>query len=182
LERLLILWHPFCPYVTEVLWEEFKTKELLMVQQWPKVAIRDSLLATRDFKTIKEVVTAIRNIRSEHKIDPKKVYSCSIQTENQQVISNNQAIIEGLAKVKITPKCSGLVIHTYEAEIVLDITQNKTAVKNQQKEIVNLKRYIEIQEKKLVNKEFIKKAPKAVVEQEKEKLQQAQEKLNKLIN
>ena len=36
LERLLKLWHPFLPYVTEVIWKQFNTQTLLMVEYWPQ--------------------------------------------------------------------------------------------------------------------------------------------------
>ncbi|MBU1131525.1 valine--tRNA ligase [Patescibacteria group bacterium] len=185
LERLLILWHPFCPYVTEVLWDEFKPGELLMIQKWPCVNDQKSAIdnqVKKDFSLIQKIITSIRNTRAENKIDPKKVYSCLIRTKKNMLIEENKAVIEGLAKVRITPKCSGIEIHLNEAEIVLDIKENNELKKNKEKEIVNLKRYIEIQEQKLANQNFTSKAPQEVIRQEKEKLEQARDKLDKLLS
>jgi valyl-tRNA synthetase len=37
LKNLLILWHPFIPFVTEAIWGKFNNK-LLMVENWPKMS------------------------------------------------------------------------------------------------------------------------------------------------
>jgi len=187
LEKLLILWHPFCPFVTEVLWDEFRIGTLLMVQEWPEVkeqSARNNQQGTisKEFGILQEIVTAIRNMKAENKISPKKVYGCSIKSKYQKLIEENKLVIEGLAKIKITPKNTGLPISLSHTEIILDITQNKDVKKNNEKETINLKRYIEIQENKLVNQAFIKKAPKEVIDKEKGKLQEAKERLEKLLS
>ena len=121
-------------------------------------------------------------MKAENKISPKKVYGCSIKSKYQKLIEENKLVIEGLAKIKITPKNTGLPISLSHTEIILDITQNKDVKKNNEKETINLKRYIEIQENKLVNQAFIKKAPKEVIDKEKGKLQEAKERLEKLLS
>jgi valyl-tRNA synthetase len=75
-----------------------------------------------------------------------------------------------------------LKINLSRAEIILDINKNKALARNSKKEIVNLKRYIEIQEAKLNNQGFVNKAPKEVVEQERRKLTEAKNKLIKLTS
>ena len=180
LEKLLILWHPFCPFVTEVIWEQLHPNNLLMVECWPKVELRIANRESRSFKLIQEIVTAIRNARAERKINLKTVCDCSIVSAKEKLITENQSVIEGLAKVKIKNQVSGFKIHLSEAEITLAIDENEGLAKNRLKEIENLEYYVKLQEIKLKNKEFIKKAPPAVVEQERAKLEQAQAKLLKL--
>jgi len=185
LERLLVLWHPFCPYVTEVVWSQFESDELLMVKAWPRVEdqrskIKDQKSKIEDFELIQEIVSAIRNSRSEHKVNPKKVFTCSITSPHQKLIEENKHIIEGLGKVRITPKSPGIKLSVKSADVTLDIMVNKDVLKNKEKEIKNLERYINIQEAKLNNQEFAKKAPKEVVLAEKAKLDQAKEILAKL--
>jgi len=186
LERLLILWQPFCPFVTEVLWQEFKGEDLLLIQNWPKAttALKPKAVGRiqKDFSFIQGIIAAIRNIRAENKIDPKKIYGCVIKSQNDQLVQENKSVIEGLARVKINANGAGLKIYLAEAEIVLDIKENGELKKQRQKEIVNLNRYIEIQQQKLANKNFINKAPAAVVEQERAKLTQAQQQLKKLLD
>ncbi len=181
LEKLLILWHPFCPFITEVIWEIFKTDKLLMIKEWPEIKKQDIKNKIQDeFEKVQEIVSAIRNTRAEHLANPKKVYGCSIKTSKKKVIEENKNIIEALAKIKIIPKATGVAINLAWADMILDIKENREVAKNKAKETVNLERYIQIQEAKLRNKDFTKKAPPKVVEEEKEKLSQAKEKLAKL--
>jgi valyl-tRNA synthetase len=37
LKNLLILWHPFSPFVSEKIWEQIDSSNLLMVQKWPEL-------------------------------------------------------------------------------------------------------------------------------------------------
>jgi len=181
LEKLLVLWHPFCPYVTEVLWEQFKSDDLMMVKVWPeKSRVKDQRSKIKDFVLIQDIISAIRNARSEHKANPKKVFICSIVSKQQKLIEENKDVIEGLAKIRITPKSPGIKLSVNSADVTLDIMVNKDVVKNKEKEIKNIERYINIQEAKLNNKEFSKKAPEEVILTEKEKLKSAKEKLEKL--
>ena len=181
LAKLLVLWHPFCPFVTEVLWRNFNSNELLMIQNWPEAGQSAGLAKEqKDFALVQELVTAIRNTRAEHQANPKKTFSCSIESSKQKIIDDNREVIEGLAKIKVTPKASGVAIHLAWADLILDIKENKAVARNKAKEIVNLERYIQIQETKLNNKEFVKKAPQQVIEAEQEKLGQARERLSKV--
>ena len=181
LERLLVLWHPFCPYVTEVIWEQFGSGELIMVKAWPQATKQQSNKATKqDFSLIQDVVSIIRNARAEHKVEPKKIYTCSIRSAEQKLIEENNQVIEGLAKVRITPKSPGIQLHTTSADIVLDIKENQETKKSKDKKISNLVRYIQIQENKLKNKDFINKAPQAVIAAEEDKLSRAREQLSLL--
>ncbi len=181
LEKLLILWHPMCPYITEVIWEQFKSQELLMIKKWPEpIKIKEKEI--KEFNLIQGIISTIRNARAEHKANTKKTYSCTIATKNQKLINENKEIIESLAKVKITPKSPGLKLHFAKADIILDINENPEVKKNKEKSLTNLERYISIQEKKLSNKKFVKNAPKEIIFKEEEKLKQAKAELERLMN
>jgi len=97
LERLLILWHPFVPFVTEEIWFNLDPHNLLIVQYWPKVSDQelfsdikdreyheetDKLLAYDEilypFWKMEEIVMNIRNLRADFKIEPVKKVSVTI--------------------------------------------------------------------------------------------------------
>ena len=179
LERLLILWHPFCPFVTEVLWQNL-SPEPLIIQSWPSLAGKIKKPALTEFAYIQALVSAIRNARAEHRVNPKKIFTCAIETDRHQLVAGNQKIIEGLAKVRLTPKSPGLKLSVGSANITLDIKINQEVFKTRAKELKNLERYINIQEAKLANKEFTGKAPATVIMGEQAKLAQAQDRFKKL--
>jgi valyl-tRNA synthetase len=88
LDRSLRLLHPFCPFITEVLWAELAKVappgparslgkesggegELLVRARWPEVsAERISLELEARFAIIFEAVRAVRNIRQKNQIKP----------------------------------------------------------------------------------------------------------------
>jgi len=198
LEKLLILWHPFCPFVTEVIWQEFHQGELLMVQQWPACHALRSIAGrpayplaiakasagrpkSSDFKLIQEMVSAIRNVRAEQQIEPKKILNCAIISKEKSLIKESSHLIEGLAKVKIVTQTSGAKIHLAKAEVILEMPVNEQASQAKEKEIASLINYLESQRAKLDNGDFLKKAPQAVIQKERAKLLAAEIKLNKLL-
>lgn len=78
-ENLLKMWHPFIPFVTERMWDNYGKEKLLLIEKWPEaetythinnVTIQSS--NERLFDIVKEIIIAIRNGRLENKIDPKK--------------------------------------------------------------------------------------------------------------
>ncbi|MDP2587058.1 MAG: valine--tRNA ligase [Candidatus Komeilibacteria bacterium] len=178
LEKLLILWHPFCPFVTEAIWSEMGKKTLLMIERWPKVLVKKQA-ASHDFELIQQAVTAIRNIRSERQISPKEILDCSIKT-SVKAVKDNLSLLAGLAGLKIAASVKGITVNSTKVEITLAVQANAELDKKRAAEAMQLRQYIEVQQRKLKNQVFVSRAPKEVILKEKEKLKQAQEKLQKL--
>lgn len=205
LQSLLKLWHPFIPFVTEEIWSKFSDAGMLMIESWPeseakKVGLMDKIKGAlhlsesetpKDFDLIKEVIVALRNLRSENKVDAGKwVKAMIIAGNNQELINSQKEVVMKLARLEeLTaveagkkPKGSavsvvgGLEIYLDLAGLI-DIEAEKARL---EKEIVETEKYLKGLEIKLSNDEFVKNAPEAVVGKEKEKLAEAQEKFNKL--
>ncbi|MFA5062211.1 MAG: valine--tRNA ligase [Patescibacteria group bacterium] len=196
LNTILKLWHPYMPFVTETVWKEvYGQDNLLMVEKWPIAQTKSK--ADKEVikfeKIIQPIVTGIRALRADYKIEPGKKLSAHISAgtevktikEKEQVIKNlarleNLEIKEKLNKPK---DAIGFVISGIEVYIDLSgavDVEKETARIN--KETADLKKYISGLENKLANKDFIKNAPKEVIAKEKEKLNEAKEKMNKLTN
>ncbi len=200
LGKLLILWHPFIPFVTEEIWSNLESKELLLVQQWPSFAeamegtglndkINNEILYP--FWKFEEIVMTIRNLRADFKVDPAKKVAVSIISKNLEKIKLDEqkeaimflARLDKLEVEKAKPKNS--VSHVLEGvgeiclhlEGLVDIKKEKERIES---EIDSVAGYIKSLELKLKNKEFVKKAPKEVVEKEEFKLKEQKEKLEKL--
>ena len=191
LNTILKLWHPFMPFVTEAIWEEIYEKEnILMVEKWPVPAKVSQGKQIKDFEILKNIITGIRALRAEYKIEPAKKLNVYIFGKNAGLVKSNSEVISFLARIdnlnisnkkKAVAQAVGFVAGGYEIFVdlagVVDFSKEKERI---QKEIDAAAPYVGSVEKKLSNKEFVKNAPKEVVEGEKKKLEEAKEKLEKL--
>ncbi|MFZ2193375.1 MAG: valine--tRNA ligase [Candidatus Moraniibacteriota bacterium] len=177
LEKILKLWHPFMPFVTEKIWQDsFSGKKIMMIEKWPasdKKLINKK--TEKEFRNLQEIIGKIRNIRSSYRIAPSEI----INTFSQKL--KNQEITEKLGRVKFGEKIKqGIEISEKNIRIVLDIAELidiEKEKKNFAKEIANLENLIAKNEALLKNKNFIASAPKEIVEINKTKLKEYKEKV-----
>lgn len=110
LTQLLKLWHPFTPFVTEVLWREAfgDSAGMLMVAKWPKQLPIQDETAEAGFKVIQDVVTAMRTYRAEQKVPTDTVLEVAIAGSRAALVSSHHILIEGLrTKVKLGDSFTG---------------------------------------------------------------------------
>ncbi|MDD3006321.1 MAG: valine--tRNA ligase [Candidatus Pacebacteria bacterium] len=191
LERLLIVLHPFAPYVTEEIWKDFETGELLMVQKWPETVALQKEDTKANFEIVKDIITGIRNIRAEYKIEPKKkVKVVIVSVEKKDLIVAQVEIIKFLGRVEdlevaetfakkegmAVAVLSGVEIYV-SLEGLVDMEKEK---QNLLKEKQNLTAFVSNLQKKLGNETFVSKAPDNIIEAEKGKLSESMEKLAKI--
>ncbi|MBU1179701.1 class I tRNA ligase family protein, partial [Patescibacteria group bacterium] len=181
LEKLLVLWHPFIPFVTEAIWTEMLGKKNLIVAEWPSSfpPLSKGRLGgvLKDFEKLKDVITKIRNLRAENKIGSGKVVNVEIASKDEKLFQDNSDLIEKLSRSKITLKklSGGARIKLLTDKI--DKEKNKTRL---QKELEEKEKYLAVLNKKLLNKEFVAKAPKQVVDAEKGKQKKAEEEIKNI--
>ncbi len=195
LEKLLVLWHPFAPFVTEEIWKNFGKKELLMVQKWPRKFDVSGFKEKDedDFKLIQDIITSIRALRSENRIESaRKIKAIVVAAEKNKIelIKEQSKIIESLSRLKSlevygdfdrkknTAFASLFDVNVYlPLEGLVDIEKEKERLK---KEIDETRTYLERIKRKLDNKGFISNAPAFVVEREIEKRKETEKKLEDL--
>ncbi|MEI6627311.1 MAG: class I tRNA ligase family protein, partial [bacterium] len=193
LQNLIRLWHPMMPFITEELWKYFATGKMLMISSWPETqsTTGDAVKLNKEVDLFVEVIKAIRNLRSENKIEPAKMVNAVIYAkDNARFISEQLPIIQKLARldqVEIKeagekPEQSiGAMVGGVEIFILLagliDVEAEK---KRLTKELEQTDELVSRLSVKLSNGEFVNNAPVAIVEKEKAKLAEQQEKLNKL--
>lgn len=180
LDKIIRLWHPFMPFLTEKIWQNLnKGKDLLMIQKWPE---NDRKLldkkSEKEFNNLANIISKIRNVRSSYHIEPAKIITVYAKNIKEK------GIIERLSRIKIgneknkdkrlleisTP---GFSLKIDIAEFI-DISKELALIK---KEIVNFENLIKKNESLLKNKNFAKGAPKEVVENNRQKLEEYKEKL-----
>ena len=190
LNTILKLWHPFMPFVTETIWQEiYGADKVLMVEKWPT---KDNFNFVSDpigdFSILRDIITSIRSLRAEYKIDPVKKLKAVIKTvTNKKLIEENTEIIKGLARLEnleFGEKPDGAIAFVVgEIEIFVDLSGAVDVEKEKIRinaEVENLQKYVSGLEGKLGNESFVQNAPAQVVENEKNKLTEAKEKLAKL--
>lgn len=181
LERLLILWHPFAPFVTEEIYKNFDSG-MIIVAKWPTVEHALSSEESATFASVQESIVVIRNYLSEHKTLPKDVES--IVLVNAGVLGDMTAIIGGLTKVKdvrssddrpgsITP----IVVGGAQIFVQLPAVDAASEKARIESGITEATKFIAAQELKLANADFVARAPEKVIAGERQKLADLQEKL-----
>ncbi|MAF14080.1 MAG: valine--tRNA ligase [Parcubacteria group bacterium] len=181
LQNLLKLWHPFCPYVTEVIWQKLNTDSLLMIEPWPKVKTKIDKQAIKDFNLIQEIVVAIRNLRTESKLPPsKRLKIVIVSPKHAKLIKSESDIIKNLARLedlevsasakKPAESLSAMVLG---AEIYLPVSGMMDIgkeVKRLEKEVSRISEFTLHLEEKLKNQRFLERAPKDIIAAEETKL------------
>ncbi|MFA6428799.1 MAG: valine--tRNA ligase [Candidatus Buchananbacteria bacterium] len=199
LQTILKLWHPFIPFVTEEIWKNLtpsaKAEDLLMIQTYPVATLAGEPQKNQKFNEqviiFKGVISAIRNLRAENNIAPAQKVKVAIGAGLQQkLLVEQQEIIKVLGKIDSLEISAEAVkpeqaVTAVVGQIMIYVSLTGTVDVNAEKvklskEIANLKIYIIALENKLANPEFSQKAPDKVVNLEKEKLAQAQDKIIKL--
>ncbi len=200
LDKTLRMLHPVMPFITEEIWQKlpYKDRDFLSISTYPDYS--EDLLFEQDEKlveNIKELITAIRNIRADFGIEPSRKLNVFIKPENfefESVIHSLEPSIKLLAKVdeltvsqNIDRPPNTIVAVSKDAESYIDISGTidiDKEIERQEKLLKDIQKSISISEKKLSNKDFINKAPKHVVEKEKknyEEFKQKAEKIKKII-
>lgn len=190
LKSILMLWHPFIPYVTEEIWSQFND-DLLMVKQWPVTFGKLDKAAVAEQLVVQEVISMIRNGRSENKVEPAKKIEAQIisskyydlLTSQSNNIANLKTGLSGITILKSGDKPEKAISITYnKIEIFLldAIDEEKERIRlNKEKE--NIVKMIALLSNRLENKEFTDKAPAALVEKERIRLSDLTSDLEKII-
>ncbi len=192
MRNLLIMLHPYCPFVTEELWAHFKPKaaDMLIKQAWPEEFDAGLEKERATLQIVIDVVTALRRIRSENNVEPAKEIAVTIVTTSPEALESQVEHIKRLAKVgalafeskPMKPANSaseflqGIEIHV-SLEGLFDPAKLKAGL---EKERASLSGFVASLEAKLGNEKFVANAPAAVIDEQKAKLKEAKEKLEKV--
>ena len=195
IRTVLLLLHPYSPFITEELWSHFKEghNSDLIISSWPKEEskLEDQLSEDR-MVVLQEVVTAIRSIRSRMNVPPSKSFNLVVRCSNDQesfLTSNSQLLrslgrVEDISmgdKIEKPAQCATAVIDGMELYIPLgglvDLDQEKARM---DKRILEIDRLLTGIKSKLSNKNFLERAPETVVSKEMSNLDKLNEELEKV--
>ena len=199
LEAILRLAHPFMPFITEEIWQKIaplagKAGDTIMLQPFPAVeAGHIDEDAETGIAWIKGVITAVRNIRGEMGIPLGKalpLYLHNGKDSDKALLDANGTFLSKLAKLEsITwlnaedsaPASATALVGDMEILVPMaGLIDKEAELDRLGKEIDKLRKEVGRAEGKLKNPNFVDKAPQAVVDKEKAKLDDYRSQLARL--
>ena len=192
LDKGLKMLHPFMPFITEEIWQKLQTgEETIMLSDFPKEEKEFiNIDAEKEFDYLKEIISAIRNIRGEANVSPSKKIEVIFKTADENarnILQNNAKILDKLANVEKyefnveIPKLVGFrLVDTTEifvplAELIDLDKEIEKLEKNIEKTQVELDKVL----KKLSNENFVAKAKPEAVEKERRIKEELENKIAK---
>lgn len=188
---LLKLLHPFIPFITEKIYLELpKHDESIMISAWPEKT-QGYETESNEMEEIIKIIGSIRNARNEKKVpDNKKIVIKIFPTKNKQLFKVASGYIKKLClasdvlSISSEEPSQGAINLTFNdckvilpLESMVDRGEEKA---RREKEIESVKFEIARSEGMLLNPKFVEKAPAALVEQERQKLEKNKQLLQEL--
>ena len=186
-DHLLHLLHPFMPFITEELWQHLAERaegESIMVsaQQIAAPAAEDNRLLA-DVEAVKQVVAGVRAIRNAKNISPREVLDLQVVGTNPlpdyDAIVVKMAGVSGVQVVEAKGEgVSAFMVGTTEYAVPLGgLIDVEAELAKAEAELNHLQGFLAGVKKKLANERFVSHAPAAVVELERKKQHDAEQKI-----
>ena len=178
LDQLLRLLHPVMPFVTEELWTALTGEESVMVAAWPTFAFAD-LAAEAEISSLMRLVTEIRRFRSDQGLRPSQRVAARLAGIEATPLAGHEERIRSL--LRLNPPSDGFTASasvevegiTAELDVagVIDVAAER---RRMEKDLAAARAEAEQAERKLANAGFTAKAPAAVVDKTRQRLEVAQ--------
>jgi len=188
------------PFITEEIWQRVNpllgiTKaESLVLDCFPEIETNKiNPAAIESIEFIKQFIAGVRNIRGEMNLSPNKPLNVLSQHGTSQelnILQKNEQLIKALAKCETIellaegqkpPASATALAGSMEIFIPMaGLIDKEAELKRLNKEIEKLNKELIKFKGKLENPKFVDKAPQHLVEQERERLQDAETKMAKL--
>ncbi|MEK8094252.1 valine--tRNA ligase [Methylocystis sp. IM3] len=194
LDQIYALLHPFMPFITEELWaikgaEGPKREALLALSEWPSLHGLEDSLAESEIGWVVDLVSEIRSLRAEMNLTSEtELLLIGANVEVEARASRWDETIRKLARLsrigfaEAAPKSSAQIIVrggvvAMPLEGVIDLSAEKARLS---KEIARLEGEVKKVEAKLGNPGFMSKADEDVIEEHKERREEALARIEKL--
>ena len=179
------LLNPFMPFITEELWQHLydrKEGESLMVQKMGFAKSWNEKVIT-DFEIVKEIISGIRNIRTQKQIAQKEVLNLQVVGDNAVATFNDIiAKLCNLSDIRVVEnKSEGAVnfmVGTTEYAVPLgNLIDVEEELKKLEADLAYEEGFLKSVQKKLSNENFVNKAPAKVIEMERKKQADAENRI-----
>ena len=194
LERTLRLLHPYMPFVTEEIWQHLPHEgEALIVAPWPEAGETDDD-AEAGIGLVMDLVRVVRNARSDNDVEQgRRIAAIIVAVDKYTLLQGERTMLESLAHIDperleivrslekkperaLTLVSGGVEVYLPLAGMV-DLERERARLA---KELERLGVEMARAEKLLANESFVAKAPAAVIQKEREKLEGYRERQTRL--
>jgi valyl-tRNA synthetase len=198
LVNTLKLLHPFMPFITEEIWQHLPTRESdsIMISSWPKVNEEEIDAETEEqMAAVMDAIRSIRNIRAEMEVPPSRRAKVILVVNDdwRDIFEESKVYFERLAwasEVVLKSDKGGIPSNavsavTDKAQIFMpleDLVDFEKEMERLLKEKANLEKELARVEGKLSNRNFVEKAPPAVVEEERKKKAKYEDMMAKVLS
>ena len=183
-DQLLRMLHPFMPFITEELWQHLAERvegESIMYASMPAAGKVDEKIVG-EFELAKEIISGVRAARAKKNIPSKEALPLNVLGEIPAGIVD---VVKKLANVTVVnlnaekdPAAASFMVGTTEFNVTLTSALDVDAeIARLEKDIKYYEGFVASIEKKLSNERFVNNAPSAVVDGERKKLADGQQKL-----
>ena len=185
-EKLVLLLHPFMPFITEEIWQsiaERKEGESIVVANLPKAMPVDADMLA-GFELTKEVVANIRTVRKEKNIPQKEKLTMSVikHEKSYDALDCEKMKLCNVEKIDTVteklPMAAGFIVNKNEYFIpVGNLINKEEELKKLREDLAYAESFLESVMKKLSNENFVSHAPAAVIDKERKKQSDAETKI-----
>ena len=185
-EELMLVLHPFMPFVTEEIWQDLSARtagESIMVSPMPKAEAVDEALLSR-FALLQEAVSAIRNIRKQKNLPQKQAVELKVVLDENYPKEAEAVLVKMGNLSAVTPVTeknptdAGFIVKTTQYFIPMGDNVNiEEEIAKLEKDLSYYEGFLTSVMKKLSNERFVSSAPAQVVANERAKQADAEAKI-----
>ncbi|MCL6523183.1 MAG: valine--tRNA ligase [Thermoflavifilum sp.] len=187
-EQLLQLLHPFMPFITEEIYQQLQTRaadDFLIIKPLPTPPEADKHIVEQGF-LLKEILASIRQTMQQHQLKRTDISAIWIHTRHLPTYQEFMPVLKQqlpVEQIDFTnqPRSNCIQIVVHKDIIYIETSKASTQHAHQKEELLkdlqHLKQFLQQIEAKLQNERFLQHAKPEIVEREKKKKQDTEEKI-----
>ena len=184
-ENILQLLHPYMPFITEEIYHLLRERnDDLVVKQFASLQ-QPQLEILQQGSMLKDIITSIRDVRNKHTIKPKETIRLFVETHDTSSYNYFEKILlkqvnAEFIKFNMSPGINAITTVIGKEKIFIDANIEVDAAAQKEKLVKDLdylKGFLNTVDKKLSNDKFVQNAKPEVIELERKKKLDAEEKI-----